>query len=76
MQDCHSQIAQVEYQGQTQYTRILHRKSFINTCYFVDIALDIDWSLNIFNVQNCCSMIIKKLVNLKKVRTEDFEIEF
>ena len=76
VQDCHSQIAQIEYLGQIQYTRILHRKPFINTWYFVDIALDIDWSLNIFNVQNCCSMLIKKLINLKKVRTENFEIEF
>ena len=35
-QDCHSQITQVEYQGQTQYTRILESKLFI--------TLDIDWS--------------------------------
>ena len=29
MLDCCSRIAQVEYQGQTRYTRILDRKSFI-----------------------------------------------
>ena len=31
MQDCRSQIAQVDYQGQTRYTRILVRKPLIDT---------------------------------------------
>ena len=38
IQDCRSQMVQVEYQGHTRNSRILGRKPLIN------IAFDIDWS--------------------------------
>ena len=46
MQACHSRIAQVEYQGQTRYTRILDRRSFIDVCYRTGHRLDLKY----FNV--------------------------
>ena len=65
VQDCHSQIAQVEYQGQAQNTRILERKPLIDTSY----ACNIDLCWNIFTLHNFCSLLIEQLINLEKVRT-------
>ena len=41
LQDYPSSIAQVEYQSQTQYTRIIDYKPFINTCYHIECRLDL-----------------------------------
>ena len=43
MQYCHSWIAQVEYQGQTQYTRILDSKPFIDTCCHIGYRLELKY---------------------------------
>ena len=43
MQDCRSQIAQIEYQGQTQYTGILDHKPFIDTCYSIGHRLELKY---------------------------------
>ena len=40
MQDCSSQIAQVEYQGQTLYTKILAHKPVFNTSYRIGHSLE------------------------------------
>ena len=48
-QDCCSLIAQVKYQGQTLYTRILDLKPFIDRCWHHCVALDIDLSWNIIH---------------------------
>ena len=46
MQDFHSQIAQVEYQGQTLYTRILDsKKPFTNICYHIRHRLELKYFL-------------------------------
>ena len=59
-QDCHFQIAEIEHQGQTRYTRILDSKSDINTF----IVKDIDWSWSIFSLQFFCSIFIEQLNEL------------
>ena len=41
--DCCSQIAQVEYQGQTSFTRILEIKCFIKTFYSTGHKLDLKY---------------------------------
>ena len=41
IQDCSSQIVQVEYQGQTRNTRILERKPLIDTSYCIRHRLEI-----------------------------------
>ena len=43
MQDCRSRIAQVEYQGQTRYTRILERKPLIDTSYRIQHRLELKY---------------------------------
>ena len=43
IQDCSSQIVQVEYQGQTRNTRILERKPLINTSYHIRQRLDLKY---------------------------------
>ena len=43
MQDCHSLISEVEYQGQTNYTRILAYKAFINTYYCIGHRLELKY---------------------------------
>ena len=43
MQYCHSWIAQVEYQGQTQYTRILDSKPFTDTCCHIGNRLELKY---------------------------------
>ena len=45
VQDCLSQIAQIEYQGQTQYTRILERKPLIHTSYCIQYRLELKYFL-------------------------------
>ena len=37
-QDCSSQIAHLEYQGQTRCTRILDSKPFIKVCYRIGVG--------------------------------------
>ena len=77
VQDCRTWIFQVEYQGQTRYTRILEGKPLIDTSYRIRHR----WSWNIFTSYNFCSMLIEQLINLEKVRTDNlkfrtiFEIE-
>ena len=44
VQDCLSRIAQVEYQGQAQNTRILERKPLINTSYCIRHRLELKYS--------------------------------
>ena len=63
--DFHFQIAQVDYQGQTRYTRILDCNPFISTCYSIGQRLE----LKFFSSQKFCSMFIKQLLYLRKVRT-------
>ena len=43
MQDCRSQIAQVEYQGQAQNTRSLEHKPLINTSYCIQHRLGLKY---------------------------------
>ena len=43
MQDCHSLIAQVEYQVQTQYTGILDYKPFIDICCCIQHSLELKY---------------------------------
>ena len=60
MLDCPSQIAQVEYQGQTLYTRVLECKPFINRCYCIGHSLELKYFH--FAEQVCtifCSMLIQ-----------------
>ena len=73
-QDCCSQIAEVEYQGQTLYTRILDCKPL--SIYL--IALDIvDWSWNVFSLytatDNFCLMPIEQLKFGLKMRIENLK---
>ena len=43
VQDCRSRIFQVEYQGQTRYTRILERKPLIDTSYRIRHRLELKY---------------------------------
>ena len=43
LQDCYSRIAQVEYQGQTQNTRILECKPLIYTFYCIQHRLELKY---------------------------------
>ena len=43
VQDCCTWICQVEYQGQTRYTRILERKPLINTSYRIRHRLELKY---------------------------------
>ena len=43
IQDCHSWIAQVEYQGQTQNTRILKRKPLNDTFHRILHGLELKY---------------------------------
>ena len=43
IQDCSSQIVQVEYQGQTRNTRILERKPLIDTSYRIRHRLELKY---------------------------------
>ena len=66
IQDCRTWIFQVEYQGQTE---------FLNTNLWSLhlIAFNIDWSWNTFTLHNFCSMLIKQLIYLEKVRTDNLK---
>ena len=68
VQNCHFRIAQVEYQGQTQYTTIVDSKPLSIHV----ITLDRDWNGNIFT--QVCSMLIEQLIDLRKLRTENLKI--
>ena len=63
VQDCCTWIFQVEYQGQTQNTRILERKPLIDTSYRIRHVTS----------HNFCSMLIKQLIDLEKVRTDNLK---
>ena len=43
LQNCRSQIAQVEYQGQARNTRILERKPLIDTFYCIRHRLELKY---------------------------------
>ena len=61
-QDCCSLIAEVEYQGQTQYIRILELKPLINTSYHIQHRLELKYFLHT-NFAHCLS---SSSSNLKK----------
>ena len=74
-QGCHTRIFQVEYHGQTRNTRILERKPLIR----VDISYCIRHRLELkYFTSYCshkfCSMLIKQLINLEKVGTDNLKI--
>ena len=71
-QDYRSRNAQVEYQGQARYTRILECKPLINTSYRIRHRLD-SLELKYFTSHNFCSLLIEQLINLEKVRTENLK---
>ena len=79
LQDYSSLIAQVEYQGQTRYTwyytAILGCKALIVTsCHIPQrFYIMIDWKWNIFTLHNFCSMLIKPLLDLDKVKTDNLK---
>ena len=43
LQNCYSRIVQVEYQGQTQNTRILECKPLIYTSYCIQLRLELKY---------------------------------
>ena len=86
VQDCHFQIAQIEYQGQTHTLALLPRvksrysasdkihqnswlQTFVDTCYCIGHILN----GNIFTSHILCSMLIKQLIDLRKVRAENLK---
>ena len=73
LQGCNSQIAQVKYQGynqtQTQYTRILDYKTFIDTYNCIGHRLELKY----FLFAQFCSMLIKQLIDLRKVRSANLK---
>ena len=72
MQDCHSLIAQVEYQGQTRYTKILDSKPLIDTFYCIGHRLE----LTFFSLHNLCPLLIysvEQLIDLRNVKTENLK---
>ena len=66
MQDCHSQIAQDEYQGQTQYTIIFEHKPCINTSYGIQHRLELTYF-------HFAQFLLKEFIYLEKVRTENLK---
>ena len=46
LQDCHFLIAQVEYQGQWRYARLLDCKPFINAYYHIQHRLELKYFLH------------------------------
>ena len=73
IQDCHSLIVQVEYQGQTWNTKILELKPVIHTSYHIQHRLEKNWNWKHFTLHNFCSMLIEPLFTLEKVRTENWK---
>ena len=72
--DYYSLIVQVEYQGQTKYTRILVNllsKHIFSCCAITWI--DKEWSWNFFSLHIFCSMLIKQLIGLRKVRNANLK---
>ena len=69
VQDFRSRIVQVqvEYQGQTRNTRILDA----NLWSMHIIAFDKDKNWNIFTSHNFCEMLVKQLIDLEKVKTDN-----
>ena len=68
-QHCRSQIVQVEYQGQTRNSRTLELKPLIDTSHRIRHILELKY----FTSHNFCSMLIKQLINLEKVKTENLK---
>ena len=66
---CHSQIARVEDQGRTRYTRIL-TANLLSTHV---IECDTDWNWIFSCSHNFCSMLIEQLIDLRKVRTDNLK---
>ena len=66
---CHSRIAQVEYQGQTLYIRILEHQPFIDTSYHIGHRLELKY----FHLAQFLLYGRKHLINLRKVKTENFK---
>ena len=71
VQNCRSQIAQVEYQGWVCKTRILGRKLKIDTSYRIRHRLEL--KLFHFQVAQFCTMHIEQLIDLEKVRNDNLK---
>ena len=69
MLDYFSWIAQVEYQGQKQYTRLLEHKPLIDTSCRIGYRVELKY----FHFAQFFLIFIKQLINLDKVRTEDLK---
>ena len=69
IQDWHTWIFQVKYQGQIRNTRILGRRPLMYTSYCIQHRLEI------FFLAQFCSMLIEQLINLEKVKTDNLKIE-
>ena len=72
VQNCRSQIAQVEYQSQARNSRNLERKPLINTFYCIQHRFELKY----FHLAQFCFMLIKQLINLEKVRTASDNLKF
>ena len=70
MLDFHCWIAQVNCRDLTRCTNILDANLLLKHINDI-ITLDIDWNWTIFFVQMLCSMLIKQVTDLRKVRTEN-----
>ena len=68
-QDCRSGWFKLKIKASLarhQKPRILEHKPLIYTSYHIQI----DWSWNIFTLHNFCSLLIKQLIDLEKVRRQ------
>ena len=72
IQDCCSRNVQVEYQGQTQNTRILERKPLIDTSYRIRHRLELK-NFHLAQFLLIAPRLIKQLTNLEKVRTQNLK---
>ena len=61
---------EVNYIVHRRYTRILDSKPLIT------ITLNIEWSWNIFSLHIFSSMLLKQVINLRKVRRWELEIQY
>ena len=62
-------LFQVEYQGQTRYTRTPVSKPLINTFYRIRHRLE----LNFFHFAQILLNLIEQLIDLEKVRTDNLK---
>ena len=66
------QSAQVEYWGQTRYTKILESKTIIDKYSCIQHGLELKHE--IFFLHNSCSILIKQVINVKEVRRLELDI--